>query len=110
MYIYTLYTIPYTGCYVLLFRFDKLVYVGISSTPTEKLTILRAITRKFDLDPDCDLLSVSELLPDNLTGADLYALCAESMTNAIKRQIDLIETGNNGAEITNSYVELLITI
>mgnify|MGYP001800656969 CR=1 FL=1 len=74
-------------------RFDKLVYVGISSTPSEQLTILKAITRKFDLDPDCDLTEVSEQLPANLTGADLYSLCAEAMTNAIKRQIDQLELG-----------------
>ena len=74
-------------------RFDKLVYVGISSTPSEQLTIIKAITQKFDLDPDCDLTEVSEQLPANLTGADLYSLCAEAMTNAIKRQIDQLELG-----------------
>lgn len=69
------------------------MYVGISSSATEKLTILKAITRKFDLDSDCDLHEISEQLTDDLTGADLYSLCADAMTNAIKRQIDLIKQG-----------------
>ncbi|XP_067945563.1 uncharacterized protein [Watersipora subatra] len=74
-------------------RFDKLVYVGISSTASERLTVLKAISRKFNLDPDCDLELVSQRCPSNMTGADLYALCADAMTNAIKRQIDLVQAG-----------------
>ena len=83
-------TIIQTLC---LYRFDKLVYVGISSSPSEQLTILKAITRKFDMDADCDLDLVSQRCKANMTGADLYSVCAEAMTNAIKREIDLIEAG-----------------
>ncbi|KAF6026235.1 PEX6 [Bugula neritina] len=76
-------------------RFDKLVYVGISSTSKEQLTILKAITRKFELDPDCELEKVANTLPSNLTGADLYSLCSEATTNCIKRMIDLVDLGTS---------------
>merc|ERR1719510_2060430 len=36
-------------------RFDRLVYLGIPSTRKEKLRILEALTRKFQLDPELDL-------------------------------------------------------
>ncbi|KAG7220245.1 hypothetical protein INR49_018344 [Caranx melampygus] len=45
-------------------RFDKLVYVG-----------------------------VVDLCPAQMTGADLYALCSDAMTTAIKRKICLIDDG-----------------
>lgn len=79
--------------YMYAYRFDKLVYVGISSTSKEQLTILKAITRKFELDPDCELEKVANTLPSNLTGADLYSLCSEATTNCIKRMIDLVDLG-----------------
>lgn len=34
-----------------------------------------------------------EKCPWNLTGADFYALCADAMLNAVKRQIQLLEEG-----------------
>jgi len=74
-------------------RFDKLVYVGISSSVKETLTILKALTRKFTLDADCALTDVAAKCVSNMTGADLYSVCADAMTNAIKRQIDFVENG-----------------
>lgn len=98
------------SCICWYFRFDKLVYVGICSDPSQQLTILKAITRKFNLEPDCDLTYVSENLPPYLTGADLYSLCSEAMTNAIKRQIDLIEMEGMLFKQTNSCSALIVII
>ena len=38
-------------------RFDRLVYVGPPEAKTEQLKILEALTRKFKLHSDLDLLS-----------------------------------------------------
>ncbi|XP_078022836.1 peroxisomal ATPase PEX6 isoform X3 [Epinephelus lanceolatus] len=74
-------------------RFDKLVYVGINEDRASQLQVLRAILRKFQLDAAVDLQQVVERCPDHMTGADLYALCSDAMTAAIKRKISLINDG-----------------
>ena len=69
-------------------RLDKLVFVGIAHEPSSKLKVLSALTRKFKLDDDVDLVVISERCPLQLTGADLYALCADAWMNALKRKIE----------------------
>ncbi|XP_073527756.1 peroxisome biogenesis factor 6 isoform X2 [Phyllobates terribilis] len=68
-------------------RFDKLVYVGLNDNRNSQLRVLEAITRRFSLDPAVDLAHVLQSCPAALTGADLYALCADAMMSAIKDQI-----------------------
>ncbi|XP_047199281.1 peroxisome assembly factor 2 isoform X2 [Hippoglossus stenolepis] len=74
-------------------RFDKLVYVGINEDRVSQLQVLQAILRKFQLDPAVNLEEVVESCPAHMTGADLYALCSDAMTAAIKRKISLIDEG-----------------
>ncbi|XP_070778486.1 peroxisomal ATPase PEX6 [Enoplosus armatus] len=73
-------------------RFDKLVYVGINEDRVSQLQVLQAILRKFQLD-SVDLQEVVDRCPAHMTGADLYALCSDAMTAAIKRKISLIDDG-----------------
>lgn len=40
-----------------------------------------------------NLQEVVDRCPAHMTGADLYALCSDAMTAAIKRKISLIEGG-----------------
>ena len=47
----------------------------------------RALTRKFELDADVDLLDLAGRCPPLLTGADMYALCADAWMNALKRAV-----------------------
>lgn len=49
---------------------------------------------RFNLSPDLDLAAITERCPSNLTGADLYALCADAMLCALRRRIMLLEEGN----------------
>lgn len=51
----------------------------------------QALTRKFDLAKDVDLTAVSEACPVTLTGADLYALCADAWMGALKDAIAKLE-------------------
>ncbi|XP_024145407.1 peroxisome assembly factor 2 isoform X2 [Oryzias melastigma] len=79
-------------------RFDKLVYVGINEDRVSQLQVLQAILRRFQLDPAVNLQEVVDRCPALMTGADLYALCSDAMTAAIKRKILLIEGGLDSEE------------
>ena len=72
-------------------RFDKMLYLGISDTHEKQATILDALTRKFSLHPDLSLTRVADRLPLNFTGADLYALCSDSMLKAITRKSTAVD-------------------
>ncbi|KAM5443016.1 peroxisomal assembly protein [Microsporum ferrugineum] len=72
-------------------RFDKMLYLGVSDTHDKQLTILEALTRKFNLHPDLSLRRVAETLPFTYTGADLYALCSDAMLKAITRQATAVD-------------------
>lgn len=67
-------------------RFDKMLYLGVSSTHEQQVTILEALTRKFTLAEDVVLTRVASRLPFTYTGADLYALCSDAMLKAITRK------------------------
>ncbi|GLD68143.1 peroxisome assembly factor 2-like protein [Lates japonicus] len=79
-------------------RFDKLVYVGINEDRVSQLQVLQAILRKFQLDPAVNLQELVHRCPSHMTGADLYALCSDAMTAAIKRKISLIDSGVDSEE------------
>lgn len=72
-------------------RFDKLLYLGISDTNEKQTKILEALTRKFKLADDVDLLKISENCSFTFTGADFYALCSDSMLNAMTRTANLVD-------------------
>lgn len=73
-------------------RFDKLIFLGINAEVTQKHNVLRALTRKFTLAKNCDLSEIAKKCPSNLTGADLYALCSDAMSIAIKDQISSLHS------------------
>ncbi|KAL5490121.1 PEX6 [Sanghuangporus weigelae] len=72
-------------------RFDRLLYLGISDTHEAQLSILEALTRKFRLDPQLDLMDIAEKCPFNYTGADFYALCSDAMLKAMTRKAQSVE-------------------
>ncbi|RAL10817.1 AAA family ATPase peroxin 6 [Aspergillus homomorphus CBS 101889] len=72
-------------------RFDKMLYLGVSDTHEKQRTILEALTRKFALSPDLSLARVADRLPLTYTGADLYALCSDSMLKAITRKATAVD-------------------
>ncbi|KAL2087001.1 hypothetical protein ACEWY4_018060 [Coilia grayii] len=74
-------------------RFDKLVYVGVNDNKDSQLQVLKAITRKFKLEPGVSLEDVVAHTPPQMTGADLYALCSDAMMGAVKRKIQRISAG-----------------
>lgn len=68
-------------------RFDKLLYVGISSDSSYRERVLGALTRKFKLHGNVSLSSIAKRCPPNFTGADMYALCADGWLQAVKRKL-----------------------
>ncbi|XP_066584730.1 peroxisomal ATPase PEX6 [Prorops nasuta] len=82
-------------------RFDKMLYVGIHSDKNSKLSVLQALTRKFSFsNGGKELEKLVEKLPDNLTGADLYAVCSDAWLHAARRA--LTEYDNNTADLVQS--------
>ncbi|KAG9086002.1 peroxisomal assembly protein [Ceratobasidium sp. 370] len=72
-------------------RFDRMLYLGVSTTHADQLRIIQALTRKFRLDPSLDLAAVAERCPFNYTGADFYALCSDAMLKAMARKAEEVE-------------------
>ncbi|KAL3275964.1 hypothetical protein HHI36_020696 [Cryptolaemus montrouzieri] len=75
-------------------RFDKLLYVGPSIDFESRLSVLKALTRKFQLDEDVNLENVIKICPENISGADFYGICANAWNNAVRR---IIQDSENGA-------------
>lgn len=73
-------------------RFDKLLYLGIADTNEKQYNILKALTRKFTLSEDVDLHKIADICPFNYTGADFYALCSDSMLNAMTRTAKIVDS------------------
>ncbi|KAG0003724.1 peroxisomal assembly protein [Entomortierella chlamydospora] len=86
-------------------RFDKLLYLSVSTKHEEQLRIIQALTRKFRLHPSLDLANVAEKCPFNYTGADFYALCTDAMLKAMSRTADGIE--NRVVAINNDETSTL---
>ncbi|KAG5481929.1 hypothetical protein LSCM1_05639 [Leishmania martiniquensis] len=72
-------------------RFDRLCYLGIPSTREEQLFALKALTRKFDMSEDVDLLALLEPLDFVYTGADFFALCSDAMMFAVEDALEEVQ-------------------
>ncbi|XP_057837642.1 peroxisomal ATPase PEX6 isoform X1 [Cryptomeria japonica] len=90
-------------------RFDKLLYVGISSDSSFRERVLGALTRKFKLHENVSLSAISKRCPPNFTGADMYALCADAWLQAVKRNVadKMSNTGDVGEKHDSVIVELV---
>jgi peroxin-6 len=90
-------------------RFDKMLYLGVSSTHEQQVTILEALTRNFALAPNVNLTRVASTLPFTYTGADLYALCSDAMLKAITKKTRQVDarvqqaSSTRGVEISTAY-------
>lgn len=72
-------------------RFDEMLYLGISDTNEKQEKILEALTRKFKLDENVDLAQIAQKCLFTFTGADFYALCSDSMLNAMTRSANTVD-------------------
>jgi len=67
-------------------RFDRMLYLGVCETHAAQADIIRALTRKFRLDPELSVEEIASRCPFNYTGADFYALCSDALLNAMSRK------------------------
>ncbi|KAI8894921.1 peroxisome assembly factor 2, partial [Globomyces pollinis-pini] len=72
-------------------RFDKLLFLGVSDTNEQQLQLIQALTRKFKLHSDCDLLALVDKCPFIYSGADFYALCSDTLLKSMTRKISEIQ-------------------
>lgn len=91
-------------------RLDRMVYLGIAK---DKLPLLRAVTRKFELEEagvsGAPLLqTISSACPSNLTGADVAALCADAYSNAQKAHIELLDSLADQVRVSVSTLLLFL--
>ncbi|KAJ3098682.1 peroxisomal assembly protein [Phlyctochytrium planicorne] len=100
-------------------RFDRLLYLGVNDTHSKQENVLKALTRKFPLDPALNLAEVAKRTPLTLTGADIYALCSDAMLKSINRTIAKVEEDlvrynedNEGKEPVHAayYLEAIATL
>ena len=68
-------------------RFDRLLYLGTSGDRETQLKVLRAITRKFTFEHGLDLDDVVRFVPPAFTGADMSAVAAQALRQALKRRV-----------------------
>lgn len=68
-----------------------MLYLGVSDTHEAQSNILKALTRKFRLDPQLDLNDIAQQCPFNYTGADFYALCSDAMLKSMSRKASEID-------------------
>ncbi|KAK4702255.1 ribosome biogenesis ATPase, partial [Phenoliferia sp. Uapishka_3] len=87
-------------------RLDKLLYVDLP-TPSERVEILRAQTKRTPLGPDVDLDFVARHAEcDGFSGADLGALVREAAVSALREVFDSVEgMGEGDAEDETAEVE-----
>ncbi|CAG9816067.1 unnamed protein product [Phaedon cochleariae] len=79
-------------------RFDKLLYIGPCTDKESKISVLKALTRQFNLDTDVDLAEIVGICPKNITGADFYGICSTAWSSAVRRLIGALESGEASSE------------
>ena len=72
-------------------RFDKMIYLGVAQSNSERVKIIQALSRNMQLHPQVDLDLVAAKLPPNFTGADFSALTSEAYMIAVQRKIGDLE-------------------
>ena len=66
-------------------RFDKKVYLGAMEDKNKRIQVLGSVTRHMGLDPSL-LGKIESIMPNTMTGADVYALCVKAFGKALKRK------------------------
>ncbi|VEN37000.1 unnamed protein product [Callosobruchus maculatus] len=83
-------------------RFDKLMYVGPCTDVKSKHSVLKALTRRFNIEDRTDLSELVSSCPKYVTGADFYGMCADAWFSAVKRLILKVESGELSEEDVTS--------
>ena len=70
-------------------RFDRLVYLGVTTKREDRISILSSQTRKFTFENDISSHTMAESvidhIPEKISGADFSAICNNALMLAVKR-------------------------
>ena len=80
-------------------RFDKQIYLGITTSREDRVKILKAQTRHLTLEENIDWSDLLKKLPENFTGADFYGLTSKAVMAAAERAIEEYEHGTEHDKI-----------
>jgi peroxin-6 len=74
-------------------RLDRAVYLGVDGGTEGRLAVLRALTRKMQLEADGDWLPavVERMAGKGFTGADCYGLVTDALMLAVKRRVQRVQ-------------------
>jgi len=87
-------------------RFDRQVYLGLPEDHESRLSILRALTRKFSMAADVDLDTLVANTPVGFTGADFYALASDALMNSIRGRASELELIHGKAKVAEVLQDL----
>lgn len=89
-------------------RFDKLLFVGPYVTKEDKMAVLKAQMKKFNLKKGLTLDDIAGNLKQDMSGADIYSVCSNAWLNAVRRAVATHSTEDNVQALTadDVYVNL----
>ena len=94
-------------------RFDKMIYLGISEDQDQRIKILKAQTRKLNVDENVDFNKLIQEIPLNFTGADFYGLTSQSVIRSAKKLIKDIQLQYENERLQepnlsfNQYIQII---
>ncbi|XP_041969433.1 peroxisome assembly factor 2 [Aricia agestis] len=74
-------------------RLDRLVYVPPYRGVPEKVSVLKALCRSYNLLPGVDLTAVAAALPERVTGADLLQVTDTARAAAVRALVQRMQRG-----------------
>ncbi|XP_065572194.1 peroxisomal ATPase PEX6-like isoform X2 [Artemia franciscana] len=74
-------------------RFDRKIYLGLIENVEAKIKVLRALTRKFNMESIINWEIIIASLPSNTSGADLYSLVTDAVMVSVNQRVELIKQG-----------------
>lgn len=87
-------------------RFDRVLEVPIPSDIESRINILKALTRRMDLDKDVNIECIEAKCPANMSGADFQGLCSRALQNTLDRCVKQLEDNL----VSESDIDIITTI
>lgn len=79
-------------------RFDKVLEVPLPTSRESRIQILKALTRRMNLDRDVDLLKIESMAQVNMSGADFQSLCSKALHKTFNRCVEQVESGQTSED------------
>lgn len=87
-------------------RFDKILEVPLPTGKDNRISILKALTRKMKLSGDVSLVKLESMAKPNMSGADFQGLCSRALQRSFDRCVEQVESGRKSED----EVEIITTM